>query len=62
MEGATECCPQVRRLLPFEYTEQLLLSVSGWFARGPKMAVSIMVLERDGGWEEVLSFKALAAA
>jgi hypothetical protein len=36
MEGARECCGQVRHFLPHEYTEKLLLSVSGWFAWGPK--------------------------
>jgi hypothetical protein len=36
MVGARECCHQIRCLLSHEYTKQLLLTVSGWFAWSPK--------------------------
>jgi hypothetical protein len=63
MERARECCPQIRRLLPLEYTEQLLLSQSGWFTWSPKKAVLLTEVEKDKVSERMLlSSKVYAAA
>jgi hypothetical protein len=41
--------------VPLEYTEQLLISVSGWFAWGPEKGCLLTEVERDERSERVLS-------